>query len=161
MEELRKLRGNNNRTSSSSSSTSSSTGTGTIAGTGTSAGTTTGIVGTISKQPLDLRVLQAVATAYFGHAARRSANSDKIFHSVPLPLHDKSGQSQSQSQLLAVHPSSSLASSLTARDSMSMSWGTSSSFVPEYVVYQEAVQGSGRASMKHVSWVPTEVFTTH
>ena len=40
---------------------------------------------------------------------------------------------------------------------MAMAWGGGSSFVPEYVVYQEAVQGAGRASMKHVSWVPTEV----
>ena len=40
---------------------------------------------------------------------------------------------------------------------MVMAWGGGSSFVPEYVVYQEAVQGAGRASMKHVSWMPTEV----
>ena len=40
---------------------------------------------------------------------------------------------------------------------MAIAWGGGSSFVPEYVVYQEAVQGAGRASMKHVSCVPTEV----
>ena len=100
MDELKKLNGNNNKNNrQAAASAASTTTTATATGNGTTTAATdttttsgalnnTGSTTTMSQQPLEWRVLQAVASAYFGHAARRSANSDKIFHAVPLPLHE-------------------------------------------------------------------------
>jgi ATP-dependent RNA helicase DHX8/PRP22 len=109
---------------------------------------------------LDLSVVRAVAAAYFCNAARKSANSDKIFHAVPLNAASSSSSSSSSSSahdaadglhLMQLHPSSALVS-FTAADAAVAAGGRM-----EYAVYQELVQGGGRPCMKHASWVPTDV----
>ena len=104
---------------------------------------------------LDLCIIRAVAAAYFCNAVRKSANSDKIFHAVPLgPASSSSSSSHDAADglhLMQLHPSSALVS-FTSADAAVAAGGR-----VEYAVYQELVQGGGRPCMKHASWVPTDV----